>query len=83
MMVRLEVLKHIHIGWDERQVVSALRAGAEEESRMLEETEAEAAKLVGNLGINWSSKSSLVGSREQQSAVVDDKESVESTSDVS
>lgn len=82
MMVRLEVLKHIHIGWDEQQVVSALRAGAEEESRMLEETEAEAAKLVGNLGINWSSKSSLVGSREQQSAV-DDKQSVESTSDVS
>lgn len=82
MMVRLEVLKHIHIGSDERQVVSALRAGAEEESTMLEETEAEAAKLVGNLGINWSSKSSLVGSREQQSAV-DDKQSVESTSDVS
>lgn len=81
-MVRLEVLRHIGIGWDEWQAVSALRASAEEESRVLEETEAEAAKLVGNLQINWSSKSSLVGGREWQRAV-DDKESVESTSDVS
>ena len=48
----------------------------------LEEAEVEAAKLVGNLQINWSSKSSLVGSRERQSAV-DDKESIDSTSDVS
>ena len=53
-----------------------------EMARLLEEAEAEAAKLVGNLQINWSSKSSLVGSRERQSAV-DDKESIDSTSDVS
>ena len=82
MMVGLEVLRHIGIGWDERQVVSALRASAEEKRRVLEEAEVEAAKLVGNLQINWSSKSSLVGSRERQSAV-DDKESIDSTSDVS
>lgn len=74
VMMRLEVNNDLGKGWVEGETVHAVWVGAEEESWMLEEAEAEveAVELIGKLWIHRSSKRGLVGSRERQCADVED-----------